>query len=316
MATLRTTRPARAASVVLHVVGTLAAVSTLLIPVVMTPAAVAAGATASPAKVIRVLNAERRANGIPAGIKVSSIWSTRCHKHDHYMAVNNVLTHYEEPSKPGYTKGGAWAGEKSVLEYGSTWLDGDPYDQAPLHFAQLMQPRLVKSGAYELRASGTIWGCTTTWPGFTRPDPANNRVFTYPGNGTKGVRYSYHASEFPKTPNDIVGAPNNCGQELFVYFSGPALPREAYPSSYADVRAASLRPKGGKTVAVKVADGRTKTPKSMGGYPLGAYIGPGAAIVIPVKPLKPSTTYVARVTIKIKGVSLTHKWHFRTRPKS
>ena len=64
----------------------------------------------SPAGIIATLNAERRANGIPAGVHLKSTWSARCRKHDVYMDDNRELTHYEQQGNPGYTKGGAWAG--------------------------------------------------------------------------------------------------------------------------------------------------------------------------------------------------------------
>ena len=56
------------------------------------------------------LNAQRKANGIPAGIRLSSLWSGRCHKHDHYMELNRQLTHVEEPGKTGYRRVARWRG--------------------------------------------------------------------------------------------------------------------------------------------------------------------------------------------------------------
>jgi hypothetical protein len=229
------------------------------------------------------------------------------------MALNRQLTHEEDPNAPGFTKGGAWAGQHSVLEYGSTWGNGDPYVQAPIHFAQLMAPVMNRSGGFELARGGTVWGCTVTLAGQHRHIPAANHVYTYPGPGTKGVRFAYHASEGPFTPNDLVHTSNDCGQELFVFVFGPAL--TAGPGGYrTDVTRATLRPVGGSNVAVKIADGTTKIPGQS--YTLGNYLGPGAGIVIPVKALKASTTYAANVTVRVNGVSLHRSWQFTTKPAS
>ena len=83
---------------------------------------------------------------------------------------------------------------------------------------------------------------------------------------------------------------------------------------FASDRDASARESapGGSVARVKVADGLVRMPASLGGTQLGYYLGPGAAIVIPVKPLKPSTRYVASVTMKGNGVTLTHSWSFTT----
>ncbi len=282
-------------------------VATALVGIAVTPAG-AVGRVATPAKMLRVLNGERKANGIPAGIAANATWNARCKHHDHYMAVNQQLTHDEDPHAPGYTKGGAWAGRHSVLSVGSSWANGDPYVQAPIHFAQLMAPIMNRSGGYELAGGGTVWGCTVTLAGQHRHIPAANHVYTYPGAGKTGVRFAYHAAEGPFTPNDLVGAPNDCGQELFVFVFGPALTASGNPY-LTDVTRATLHPVGGSNVPVKVADGTTDAE----GTPLGYYLGEGAGIVIPVHHLKPSTTYVANVTIRVDGVSIHHEWQFRTK---
>ena len=227
--------------------------------------------------------------------------------------INDTLTHFEEQGKPAYTTGGAWAGQNAVLSYGASWKDGDVFDQAPIHLAQLLQPKLDVSGAYEYQGQHALWGCVITLAGYNRPDPSTNRVYTYPGNGRTGVATHYFAQELPATPNQLVGAPAKCGQELFVFVSGPALTAGSQPNPYLfEVTSAKLRPKGGSAVAVKIADGLTKFPQRLGGGQLGYYLGPGAAIVIPVKPLKPSTTYLATVTMKGNGVTLAHHWSFTT----
>jgi len=264
-------------------------------------------ATATPASIIRELNAERSANGIPAGITVNSTWNARCKKHDHYMAVNDILTHYEVAGDPAYTVGGAWAAKHSVLDYGSSWKNGNPYQSSPIHLAQLLQPRLKRAGAFELAASGTSWGCTVTLAGYTRKEPSTNRIYTYPGPGVTGVHNTYVARELPETPNQAVGAPNSTGQELFVFASGPIL--TPYNLYSIDITRATLHPVGGANVKVKIADALVPFQ----GVHLGNYLGPGAGIVIPVNPLRPGTKYVASVTMKGNGMVVRRTWAFTTR---
>jgi hypothetical protein len=228
------------------------------------------------------------------------------------MDKNGVLTHYEEKGKPGYTAGGAWAGSHAVINYGLSWADVNPFQEAPIHFAQLMQPRLEKSGAFEYHGAHALWGCVITLAGQTRADATTDTVYTYPGDGTTGVAHHYHASEGPFTPNELVGAPAHCGQELFVFASGPILSAGSGDVYSFEIVSAKLTPKGGSPVKLKIADGTTKIPSKYGGGTLGGYLGPGAGIVIPVKPLKKKTTYTASVTMKGNGETVKHTWSFTT----
>jgi hypothetical protein len=264
-------------------------------------------ATATPASIIRALNAQRAANGIPARVLVNNTWNTRCEKHDHYMAVNYTLTHYEIAGRPAYTWGGSWAGKHSVLDYGSSWNNGNPYEFAPIHLAQLLQPRLKHAGAFELAANGIRWGCTVTTAGWTRKKPSTNRIYTYPGPGTTGVNYTYVARESPKTPNQALGIPAKTGQQLFVFASGPIL--TPYNQYSINITKASLHPVGGSNVKVRIADALVPFM----GLHLGNYLGPGAGIVIPVNPLRPETKYVASVTMKGNGMVVRRTWSFTTK---
>ena len=267
---------------------------------------------ATPAAIIAKLNKQRRQNGLPAGITQNQKWTSGCRKHDRYMDRNNVITHYEKKGKPGYTEDGEWAGQNSVLSMGATWRDGNVFDEAPIHLAQLLQPRLHRVGAFELEGRNSTWGCVTTWPGFTRPYPKTNRVYTYPGDRTTGVPTELDAStEGPCSTNDIVGISDRAGQQLFLFADGPAV--ESDPWGLFDITRARLRAVGKGAVAIKVADGVTDLPSNCGSGKLGSYLGPGGAgVVIPVKALKPETTYSAEVTLEGNGVTLQKAWTFTT----
>src|SRR5205807_4761663 len=137
--------------------------------------------------------------------------------------------------------------------YGSSWAQGNPFEEAPIHLAQLLQPSLKAAGAYELHGRRALWGCTTTWPGYTRALPHTNLVYTYPGDGRTGVSPHYFAAEGPFTPNQILGIPARCGQEIFVFVSGPALKAGSSPNPYLfHVIGATLRTKNGSKAPLRI----------------------------------------------------------------
>src|SRR5262249_39340634 len=144
------------------------------------PAAAQPVRAASAQGAITTLNAQRKANGLPADIVEDPTMTAGCAAHDHYMALNHELTHFEQPGNPGYTDGGAFAGRNPVLSEGANWSDGNPYENAPLHLDQLLAPGLQSLGS----ADAEGFSCTTTFPGWTRPAPAVPTVYTYPGNGS------------------------------------------------------------------------------------------------------------------------------------
>ena len=107
----------------------------------------AAALAATPAQVLQALNAERAANGIPAGVQEAPEQSTGCALHNAYRAANGgaVVGHDEAPERPGYTPEGALAGRSAVLA-GTSWAAGNPYADAPIHLMRLMDPRLERAG--------------------------------------------------------------------------------------------------------------------------------------------------------------------------
>lgn len=155
--------------------------------------AAAPASAATSAEIVSALNAQRSANGIPAGIAERADWSESCRQHNEYMRQNGELTHDEDPSAPGYTADGAWAGQNSVLAQGSTWSAGNPFEEAPIHLHQLLAARLSEMGAEEHDG----WVCATTWPGMNRPHPAAAEVYTYPGDGRTDVPVARRRTSSP-----------------------------------------------------------------------------------------------------------------------
>lgn len=247
------------------------------------------------------LNHQRERWGLPGGIVAVPQWSQACAAHDNYMAINRVLQHPED-DKSGHSPGGAWAGEHSILAASGGWaLESNPWMDAPVHLNQLLTPSLNVIGLDE-RDDG--YGCATTWPGLTgRPAPLGT-VFTFPGDGTTGLPPSELAAEVPQTPNEALGIDNLAGRQLFVYEEGFDGSHDRYGRLH--VLAASLSSTSGP-VAIKWLDQET----SLGGFLTGA-------IIVPLHPLEPYTSYTASVTLAEGGhgqiPQVAHTWSFTTGP--
>jgi hypothetical protein len=255
-------------------------------------AAVPAVASAAAADQIAALNAQRAANGIPAGIVEVPDWSESCRKHMAYIAANGgVLTHEEERGNPGYSSEGAEIAQRAVLSPlpEAFTAAGNAFETAPLHLMQTLAPALSRMG---------VWGgCATTSPGYDRKAEAP-ALFTYPGNGVTGFYTSEKASEMPAVPGDFVGLPQGTttGPHLLVMTLGTKLGR---------IASATLTGPAGP-VDVRTVDNETKG--------LEGYLPPGG-MIIPVAPLALGATYTASATFVPDGgkeKTLAVTWSFST----
>ncbi|HWB69370.1 MAG TPA: Ig-like domain-containing protein [Solirubrobacterales bacterium] len=261
----------------------------------LNPLALPAGTQApKEAQLLSMLNAERARWGIPGNIVGVPLWSRGCAAHDIYGARNRELQHSESPVYPGFSPGGDWAGEHSVLAADGSFgwrADGNPWMDAPYHLEQLFTPWIGRAGVDDTRG----YQCATTIPGIEEKSSAPaGTVWTFPGDGTTGLPPVEDARERPKTPNEDLGLKSLTGRQLFVWESGTHLYQ-------LDVTSASLSSPAGP-VNVKWVDG-----------------GISGAIIIPVQPLKPFTTYTASVTLapfeESNGEQVsakTHTWSFTT----
>lgn len=271
----------------------------LFAAVVVLAAALAAVARGgSSAQDISWLNAQRSANGIPAGIVENSDWSAKCDKHISYLQKTQTLVHPEDPNSPYYSDDGNWGGTHSVLAEGTAWdAEQSPWETAPIHLAQLMSPQLSEMGVGD-RAGYT---CATTWPGYERPVPDTTSVVTYPGDGTSTYA-SEVARESPFTPEELLGIPDGdaTGTNLYVYEWGPAL-NDYWAADTISITAASLTGPNG-SVAVKWLDHTSAQ--------IGPYLPQASGIIVPVAPLKSGHSYTASVTF---SDGTQHSWTFHTR---
>src|SRR3979411_2473964 len=107
-------------------------------------------------------------------------------------------------------------------------MSGTPDAQAPLHLEQRMAPRLNVIGS----ADAEGFSCTTTFPGWTRPDPGALTVYTYPGPGAT-IYSSEAAHELPWTPGELVGIPQTTrtGPNIIVLVDAPGQSPKANPAT-------------------------------------------------------------------------------------
>ncbi len=130
-------------------------------------------------------NAERAADGLPAGLTLAPRWSAECAAHDDYERVNGVLTSTENPESPGASVGGAWAGLNSDLAEGRWTPHGQPVGERA-------DPPARAAGAQPVRSSGstTATAISASPPirgSCVRP-PTTDRISTYPADGANTGR--------------------------------------------------------------------------------------------------------------------------------
>lgn len=255
----------------------------------------------APSQIVASLNHQRVANGIPGGITLNAAWTTGCTHHIRYDELNGITwTHIEAQGKPGFTKDGQLSGLEGDQSYTYGWEDGNPFENLPLHLANLLAPTLQTVGAYESgrRVCIQIEGVGGIARQFT-----TNQVFTYPGPGRTGVVTSQTVhNEEPASPGDVVGLPQGrtTGPTIYVFAAGPWLLTGTMSISDAKVTG----PHG--AVAIRVVD-PAQHPK------IKYYVSNGVFFLIPVTPLAAHTTYTATVTLHAAdGTVQTHAWHFST----
>ena len=259
----------------------LAVVGSMLLP------AVGAAAIGGP-EIVQRLSQQREANGIPGGLVERPDWSADCAKHNYYGAQTGELRHSEDPSSPYYSAEGNWAAENSVLASGSSWSQGNPWEEAPIHLIQMLAPPLSEMGA----AENDSHNCATTWPGYHRPEPTSLIAYSYPGNGLSGVVPTERAAESPMVPGDLVGLPEGTatGRYLLAYLSG------VDPSDAPDVTVTATLSAGSSPVDLRLVD---STNEEVGGY-----MPQTSACLIPAQPLKPQTGYHVDVKWSMEGAVL------------
>lgn len=177
-------------------------------------------------EIMSVLNAERAANDLPLLVEDQAL-SAGCAAHNNYEMLNGSPSGYlfrdEDPSLPGYTPEGDRAAANSAFSVGDrpedSFANGDPFDTAPMHLFNLMEPDLKTIGVDQLDFDAGDFGtisliCIDTRSAPRRPPPKRHG-FRYTYVGPQGVLPA--TSVYDEGPG--AGAPS--GSWVFVYYRLP-----------------------------------------------------------------------------------------------
>lgn len=241
------------------------------------------------ADILPTYNADRSANGLPIVSTINAQMETGCANHDHYMALNGGLEHGEDPSKPGYTPEGNYQngadGSEVLAEDPAGWTSQhDPWATAPIHLFLMFDPTVAQVGY----ADGYGFQCMRMRGSDSQPLPAQpNRFYTWTSDaGPSAVPYAENARESPYTPQQLVGIPaaQTTGPNMLLFSDGDqGVPQSATitgPEGQVDARLVNQDTKN------DVGDGSWFT---------------GGGVIVPVHPLRPSTTYTVTVAWSDQG---------------
>ncbi len=248
-----------------------------------------------PGEIVNRLNQFRAAHGLPANVVEDAEWSRRCTAHNSYMERNDYLGHPEDPSKPGYSADGHWAGMNAVLAWGPTWRDGHPWQNAPFHLNQTLGPRLARTGVSEQHDRN----CLVTWEGYDQAAPASGAVHTFPGDG-RSIAHEQDVFESPPEPQELVGLSREA-------VTGPFL------MGFLDVADDMLLSSG----SIEGPDGAVESRVVNTAHP-DTFLDRNSGLLFAVKPLRPNTTYRATINFtpdtqkESAGTPVTHSFSFTT----
>jgi hypothetical protein len=264
------------------------------------PALASTGPTLT-ASILPTLNGDRIANGLPPAPVVNQAMEQGCANHDHYMALNNVLEHGENPTRSGYTPAGAnldaAQGGESIAEDQGWSLHYEPWRSAPIHLYGIMDPTgfqvgYADSGGFQcLRVRGN----DQLIPGYAPPVAPAFYAWTS-DTGRSGVPAAERAAEDPYTPQQMVGLPagQTTGPNILLFSAGDL----GTPES------ATLRgPEGPVQVVLVNHDTHNRAGPESWFY--------GGGVLIPVHPLRPFTSYTATVSWQDQGPQM-QQFSFKT----
>ena len=233
---------------------------------------------------VNYLNNARTLARMPSDVQHDAGWSESCRLHNIYSSLNLYLAHSEIEGLPGYTTEGDWVARLSVLYWNANWTENsNPFETAPFHLHQLLNPRLDRVGASE----NNNFGCMTSLASRNRRAPRGIETYTYPAQGALH-RPSEVAAEGPYTPGSKVGIPEGTRTGPYIYFSFDGPWNAAWSSS--KVNSAMMTGPNGQLVETRLVD--QKTPDA------GRYLPIGAEL-IPVQPLQPNAMYSVSISATV-----------------
>lgn len=266
---------------------------------VLTPGSVSVAHGTSASQAVNFLNAQRVEHGFPP-VSHNPKLSEGCKAHNRYMKRNG-FDHGETPGKPGYSLAGAGEGEFSysaeVLSYGGYPPSGsNPWENAPIHLYLMLLPANNLAGYDDSEFSCMRMGRTSAG------NDGPLEFYSYPSDGTTNVRFRQHASELPYIPQELVGIPESqpTGPNILLFSSDRR--SELQASSW------SLTGPDG-AVATELVQESTRNRVGDGSW------FAGGGVMIPVRPLSPSTAYTARINwVDRSGDEHLQVLSFTTRP--
>lgn len=256
----------------------------LIALLVCAPSPAPAASVPAPADAVARLNAWRAAVGL-GPVAHDEVLSRGCRQHATYFALNPThRLHREVPLAAGYTKAGDLAARSSVLAHGAHGPGaalGD-WEPAPYHRMALLHPRLASTGFWSEFGISCMQVAAVDQALRT---PAL-RAYTYPIAGQRNVATTFWCLEIPN-PCDATHRTEKrdpTGTNISVQFNGPWLAVKSVLVAAASV-AAGGRPPVDMTVQTR-----------------GSMLR-GGIVLIPHRPLRAGTTYVASVSGSVLGTA-------------
>jgi hypothetical protein len=233
------------------------------------------------AQVVTELNELRAEHGFSTGVVENPVLSAACDAHNRWMELNDLILHGETPGTPGYSAAGDEAGKRSILAKGSSWSEGVPWLNAPIHMADLLMPGMVETGSSEEHGHSCL--TTHTLTNLHAPQPATTTFLAYPRSGGT-MPSSQAAFEAPAPPQTFGVRPIRnlvpTGPNLVTFLRGPQ-----FATSLPLLSAARMTGPGGALVPTMTVNER-QLP----------YLPTGAGVIVPRVPLVPGTTYTWTAT--------------------
>lgn len=265
---------------------------------------VIAGTGASPAAAsdnpawLRHLNQVRAEAGL-GPVTINHAWDNGERLHSCYMALNNKVGHDEDPSKPGYTEEGFYAGMSSnaaSYRLGATPTEFiDRWLAAPFHALAMLSPDLTQTSFGSCDNDRLSYASLDVIRGSTLGGARPFQTATFPGpNATTNLdRFN---GEYPN-PQTACGLRNKPGLPAVAMFPSP-IPNGA--SVTAEVSGPGAN---GKTEVIPSCVLYKNKPGLDTLYT--NHLGDNEVIIMPSRIL-----YNGRYTIRLRAGSQTANWSF------
>lgn len=261
------------------------------------------------------LNWERQSAGV-LPVSRREVLDEKCALHAEYMRLNNEITHYEDPTKAGYTEDGYEAGTESNLDgqYNTSMMNGvDILTTAIYHRLPMIRTNLHHIGwaLSEPSSTGLHYGCLNVYAAeawdvtyaslqidkndVTAYDPDNHEPIPYPGVGQDHIPIDFITGETPDPISDF-GGTFPTGYPISLTF--------AYGEKIEKASMKLLKPNGMRV------DGYFRAPNDQDD-PNRVYQG-NTITLIPKEPLRYATTYTVNVSAQRNGKAYKKRWQFTT----